>query len=108
MHWIDKGMIFEEGHKVSQRQFLDETGKAVVTMLEELPEEHILTLVTPDDSVSLAVDESHLIVRSDFSEYFGRVSGKLAVRLVRLIKGGNKYEVAIGGPEPDPEDGDTD
>ena len=58
-------------------------------------QEHLLALVAPGDLVSLVVDGSHLIVQSDSLEYLGRVSSKLAGRLIRLIQGGNKYEGAI-------------
>ena len=47
------------------------------------------------DRVQLRVEGQRLIVESEQGEYVGEVEPKHALRLIKLIKGGNRYDTAI-------------
>ena len=75
--------------------FIEESGKAGVTGLVSLAPAKVLLQMAPGHPVKLEVDGSGLRVTDPDGEYVGRVEPRLASRLVRLIKGGNRYEATI-------------
>ena len=82
--------------------FIEESGKAGVTALINLASQKLLLKMTPGNPINLEVEGAGLKVRDASGEYVGQVEPKLASRLVRLIKGGNRYEAtvtSVGGQE---------
>ena len=75
--------------------FIEESGKAGVTALINLASSKVLLKMTPGHLISLEAEGAGLKVADSSGEYVGQVEPKLASRLVRLIKGGNRYEAAI-------------
>jgi hypothetical protein len=89
------GKIEIETDKVEPDHFIEEIGKTGVVTLEELaPKEKRASAVAGDRAV-LKVKDSHLVVESSRGEYLGRVEPKHAPRLIRLMRGGNKYSAVV-------------
>ena len=82
-----------------RRAFIEERGKSGVTSLINLgPAERLLELA-PGHPVKLDVVGGALKVSSRSGEYLGQVEPRLAARLVRLTRGGNRYEAVATGVE---------
>ncbi len=83
----------------SANTFIEETGKAGVTSLLNLPGPKRLLKLTPGDAVQLQVVGKGLRVTDSDGGDLGRVEPRVASRLARLIQGGNKYEAAVTSAE---------
>jgi len=81
--------------KVEPQHFVEETGKAGVVNLYRLGAQEILAKMVAGDKVYLKIDGSSLIVEDARGEYLGQVEAKHEQRLIKLMKGGNKYTAAI-------------
>lgn len=79
----------------SPRLFEEETGKSGVTSLIRQAPEAVLKRMSGGESVFLHVEKSSLIVRNRHGDYLGEVEPKLALRLTKLMGGGNCYAAAI-------------
>ena len=75
--------------------FIEESGKAGVTSLVNLASPDVLVKLAPGHPVELVTEEGRLKIAELSGEYVGQVEPKLASRLTRLIKGGNRYEAAV-------------
>jgi hypothetical protein len=65
-----------------------------VALYEMVPKEARARLVA-GDKVYLKPDGSTLVVESGRGEYIGKVDPKYALRLVRLMLGGNQYTASV-------------
>ena len=79
----------------SSHTFIEESGKAGVTSLINLAAPEVLVKLTPGDLVQTEVSGNGLTVVGPSGEYIGKVEPRMAARLYRLIKGGNKYEATV-------------
>ena len=79
----------------SAHTFIEESGKAGVTSLINLAAPEVLLKLTPGDLVQAEVSGNGLTVVDQSGEYIGKVEPRMATRLSRLIKGGNKYEATV-------------
>jgi len=84
-----------DSHKVEPQHFIEEVGKAGVVNLYQLAPPEILARVVAGDRVYLKIDGVNLIVGNGRGEYLGQVEPRHGQRLIKLMKGGNKYSVAI-------------
>ncbi len=84
-----------DSHKVEPQHFIEETGKAGVVDLYHLAPLEILARMVAGDKVYLKIDGASLIVENGRGEYLGQVVPKHGQRLIKLMKGGNKYTAAI-------------
>ena len=75
--------------------FATEMGKSGVVNLCNLASGEVLAQMGLGDEVQLTVKGRRLIVESAYGEYLGEVEPKQALRLIKLIKGGNRYAAAI-------------
>lgn len=82
-------------HRVEPQHFIEETGKAGVVNLYRLAPGEILARVVAGDRVHLKLSNSSLIVEDSNGQYLGEVEPKHGQRLIRLMKGGNKYSAAV-------------
>ena len=80
--------------------FVAESTKSGIVNLHNLTQDSILARVTQGDQVKLAVEGQRLIVNERNGEYLGEVEPRHSPRLVKLIKGGNKYAAAILSVKP--------
>lgn len=85
----------EETTAPTPELFVEETGKASITALVSPGEEAIIQRLAGGDAVNLDVEGNGLVVRDRHGEYIGEVDAKLAMRVIRLIHGGNRYAAAV-------------
>jgi tetratricopeptide (TPR) repeat protein len=81
--------------------FITEIGKAGVVNLHNVASTDILTKMAFGDQVQLEARGQHLIVESEGGEYLGEVEPRQGLRLIKLIRGGNRYDAAILNLEKD-------
>ena len=84
-----------DSHKLEPQQFIEEIGKAGVVQLNNLAKPAVLARVVAGDIVNLKVKENNLTIESGRGEYLGRVEPRHGQRLVRFMRGGNRYSGAI-------------
>lgn len=81
--------------KVEPQHFIEETGKAGVVYLYHLAAPDVLAKIAAGSRVNLKVVAPNLIVESSQGEYLGQVEPRHGQRLVKLMRGGNKYTATI-------------
>ncbi len=81
--------------KVEPQQFVEETGKAGVVNLYRLASPEVLAKMVAGDRVRLKIDGADLIVENVRGDYLGQVEPGHEQRLVKLMRGGNKYSAAV-------------
>ncbi len=84
-----------ETDKVEPQQFIEEIGKAGVVALQELAPKEERALTVAGDKAVIKVQGSSLVVENGRGEYLGKVDPKHALRLIRLMLGGNKYSAVV-------------
>ena len=82
------------GEKVDPRLFVEETGKSGVTVLQR-PAAAALARLTAGDRVYLHRQGKGLVVQNGRGEYLGIIESRVALRLSKLMDGGNEYSAAI-------------
>lgn len=82
-------------HTAKPQHFIEEIGKAGVVSLYRLAPGEILARMVAGDGVNLAISGTSLIVENSSGQYLGEVEPKHGQRLIKLMKGGNKYSAAI-------------
>ena len=82
--------------QVDTSLFIEEMGKSGLTVLRPVQTKMLVTL-SAGDEVALKIIGSRLTVETMAGDYVADVEPKLALRLTRLIAGGNKYAAAIAG-----------
>lgn len=85
----------KQGKVVTPYLFIEESGKSGVTLLHRPAARPVLAKMAAGDSVKLEDREHLLVVENSSGEYLGQVDPKLGMRLIRLMKGGNRYDGAI-------------
>jgi hypothetical protein len=84
----------DKAQQVDTSLFIEEMGKTGVTTLENVNTKTLATL-SAGDEVALKPVGSRLTVETIAGEYISDVTPKLALRLTKLIEGGNKYAAAV-------------
>lgn len=74
--------------------FLEETGKTKVVDLINLAQDEILTTLRTGQTVDLSVRRLKIFI-SQGNKYIGVLPDDIGKRLIRFIKGGNKYEAYV-------------
>lgn len=82
------------GEKVDPHLFVEEAGKTGVAVLQQ-PALTALAKMTAGDLVRLRRQDKSLIVENNRGEYLGTVESRVALRLIKLMDGGNTYSAAI-------------
>ena len=86
----------DKAHQVDASLFIEEMGKTGVTTLERVNTKMLSTL-SAGDEVALKPDGSRLAIETMAGDHISNIEPKLAMRLSRLIGGGNKYAAAVAG-----------
>lgn len=86
----------DKAQQVDTSLFIEEMGKSGVTVLKPVQTKMLVTL-SAGDEVALKTVGSRLTVETMAGDYLSDVEPKLALRLTRLINGGNKYAAAVAG-----------
>ena len=84
-----------ETDKVEPEQFIEEIGKAGVVTLTDLAPKEKRALTVAGDKAIIKLEGSYLVAENAHGDYLGRVEQKKAIRLIRLIIGGNKYSAVV-------------
>jgi tetratricopeptide (TPR) repeat protein len=87
--------------RVALHLFITEVGKAGVLNLHNVAPADVLAKMAFGDQVHLEAKKQRLVVTSDSGEYLGEVEPKQGLRLIKLIRGGNRYDAAILHVEED-------
>ena len=82
-------------NRAAPKVFIEERGKAAVTSLTNLGPSDVLAELAPALALHLEAEGSRIRVLEPSGKYVGQVQSKWTTRLIRLIKGGNKYEAAV-------------
>jgi Tetratricopeptide repeat len=90
----------DRAQQVDTSLFIEEMGKTGVTMLK-VPNKKLLGTLTAGDEVALKSVGSRLTVETMAGDYVSDVEPKLALRLTKLMTGGNKYAAAVAGVSGD-------
>ncbi len=84
-----------ESRRVEPQQFIEEVGKAGVVNLYALGRKEARARMVAGDRVYLKIDNSKLVVEDGRGEYLGIVEPRHALRLIKLMEGGNKYSASV-------------
>jgi len=90
----------DKAQQVDTSLFIEEMGKTGVTSLRPQNMKLLATL-SAGDEVALKPIANRLTVETMAGDYVSDVEPKLALRLTRLMEGGNKYAAAVAGVTPD-------
>ena len=77
--------------------FIEERGKAGVTLLQKTVPGQAIARITSGDPVELVAQGSGIFAYDQNNEYLGQLDTKLGIRLQRLMVAGNRYEAAVIG-----------
>jgi hypothetical protein len=89
------GASTENTHKLEPQQFIEEIGKAGVVNINNLAKPALLARLVAGDVVNFKVVENSLTITNSKGDQLGTVEPRHGQRLVRLIRGGNKYAASI-------------
>ena len=84
-----------QARRVALDLFITEVGKAGVVNLHNLAPLEVVAKMAFGDQVHLKARKQRLTVTSEAGEYLGEVEPKQGLRLIKLMRGGNKYDGAI-------------
>jgi len=84
-----------QSRRVALDLFITEIGKAGVVNLHNVASVDILAKMGFGDQVHLKTRKQHLTVTNEGGEYLGEVEPRQGLRLIKLMRGGNKYDAAI-------------
>ncbi len=87
--------------RVAPDLFITEVGKVGVVNLHNVAPVKVLAKMGFGDQVRLEAKKQHLIVASESREYLGEVEPRQGLRLIKLMRGGNRYDAAILHVEED-------
>ncbi len=85
----------ESAGKVSPRLFIAETGKTGIANLVDAAPHEVLAKVVAGDRVELRVEGKKVAVVTLNGDSLGQLEPKLALRLIGLVEGGNRYDAAV-------------
>lgn len=81
--------------KIAPDLFLQEPGKTKIVTLLKVAEPKILSQTFCGMAVSIVVKNKKIIVTDQNNDYLGVLPDDICHHLIRLIKGGNKYNIII-------------
>jgi tetratricopeptide (TPR) repeat protein len=90
-----------QARRVALDLFITEMGKAGVVNLHNVASRNVLAKMGFGDQVYLEERGQHLVVESEGGEYLGKVEPRQGLRLIQLMRGGNRYDAAILNVEED-------
>jgi len=83
--------------KVDPHIFLEESGKTTVVPIYNSAPGSVLAKASAGDPLQMNPKNGHLEVLAAGGQYLGELGPKLAVRLINLMNGGNRYAAAVAG-----------
>ena len=88
---------YGEHRKITPELFTTELGKSQIVNLEAMASDELIAQLGIGDQVRLVIKGQRLIIESESSKYLGELDPKHALRLIKLMEGGNKYTAAVLG-----------
>ncbi|HXC75776.1 MAG TPA: tetratricopeptide repeat protein [Candidatus Acidoferrum sp.] len=83
------------GTRVDLNLFVEEMGKTVITTLENPPGSDICSRVAAGDVAELRIDGDGVVAETSRGVKLGLLEAKLARRLIKFMRGGNKYQAGV-------------
>jgi tetratricopeptide repeat protein len=83
------------GTRVDLNLFVEEMGKTIITMLESPPSAEICSKVAAGDVVELKIEGDGIAAETSRGVRLGLLEAKLARRLIKFMRGGNRYQAGI-------------
>jgi tetratricopeptide (TPR) repeat protein len=83
------------GTKVDLNLFVEEMGKTVITILESPPGADICSKVAAGDVAELKIEGDGIVAETSRGVRLGLLEAKLARRLIKFMRGGNRYQAGI-------------
>ncbi len=84
----------EPKQQLDPQIFIEETGKTGITSLQRADQE-VLARMAAGDRLELRAEGNVLHIETARGEHLGEVEPKLALRLLKLMQGGNQYAAAL-------------
>jgi hypothetical protein len=82
------------GTRVDLNLFVEEMGKTVITTVENSPAD-ICSRVAPGDVAELRIEDDGIFAETSRGVRLGLLEAKLARRLTKFMRGGNRYQAGI-------------
>jgi hypothetical protein len=83
------------GTKVDLNLFVEEMGKTVITTLDNPPGSDICSRVAAGDVAELRIDGDGVVAETSRGVKLGLLEAKLARRLIKFMRGGNRYQAGV-------------
>ena len=83
------------GTKVDLNLFVEEMGKTVITTLDNPPGSDICSKVAAGDVAELRIDGDGVVAETSRGVKLGLLEAKLARRLIKFMRGGNRYQAGV-------------
>ena len=83
------------GTRVDLNLFVEEMGKTVITTVDSPPNADICSKVAAGDVAELKVDGDALLAETSRGVKLGLLEAKLARRLIKFMRGGNRYQAGV-------------
>jgi hypothetical protein len=83
------------GTRVDLNLFVEEMGKTLITTIDAPPSVDICSKVAAGDVAELRIDGDGIVVETSRGVRLGSLEAKLARRLIKFMRGGNRYQAGI-------------
>ena len=83
------------GSKVDLNLFVEEMGKTVITTVDAPPAADICSKVAAGDVAELKIEGDGTVVETSRGVRIGSLEAKLARRLIKFMRGGNRYQAGV-------------
>jgi len=83
------------GTRVDLNLFVEEMGKTVITTVDSPPSADICSKVAAGDVAELRIDGDGIFVETSRGVRLGTLEAKLARRLIKFMRGGNRYQAGV-------------
>jgi hypothetical protein len=83
------------GTKVDLNLFVEEMGKTVITILDNPANSDICSKVAAGDVAELRIDADGIVAETSRGVKLGLLEPKLARRLIKFMRGGNRYQAGV-------------
>jgi tetratricopeptide (TPR) repeat protein len=83
------------GTRVDLNLFVEEMGKTVITIVESVPGADICSKVAAGDVAELRADGDGIVAETSRGVKLGSLEPKLARRLIKFMRGGNRYQAGV-------------
>lgn len=75
--------------------FLEETGKTKIISLVNLAQPKVIALLVAGQSLVICIKRSKIFIQDQNKQYIGVLPDDIGKRLIKLMKGGNTYDVYV-------------